>query len=100
MKDKTQTLLEQAYQKVLESAGPGTSASTNEPRNKLKKALLDILMGAIGRDELTQGRGPYNLVNGREPLIDQLLAAVDDYVLSARDEGIADGQRMQADYED
>ena len=96
MRDKTQTLLEQRYQKVLENSGPIAPISENDPRDRLVDQLSRLILMFVERGDLSEGLAPRNIAR----VVSRLLEPIDDYVLSARGEGIADGQRMQADYED
>lgn len=94
MKDQTQTLLEQEYQKILENSGPIASISQDDPRDKLVDQLSYLILMFVKQGQLSEGLAPRNIA----AVVSRLLEPIDDYVLSARNEGIADGQNMQADY--
>ena len=94
MKDQTQILLEQEYQKILENSGAIVPISQTDPRDKLVDQLSYLILMFVNQGKLSEGLAPRNIAG----VVSRLLEPIDDYVLSARDEGIADGQRMQADY--
>lgn len=96
MRDKTQTLLEQRYQKVLENTGPLVSVSMDDARDRLVDQLSQLILMFVEQGRLSEGLAPRNIA----AVVSRLLEPIDDYVLKVRDEGIADGQRKQADYEE